>query len=161
MLRIHWIMSGFWPAQLVFGQNPSLPMIMNAKPPALENSSVEVVAESVGYQEYQRGFVKDESSWKIKRALRHNIRPAGNNKFFTGDLVYYKRGDSRRWKGPGRVIGSESYNVLIKHRVRLEKKVDSWHAMPVRGTQSLKEFLSDLDHRVSKCASSENETEVM
>ena len=60
-------------------------------------------------------FIKTESSGKIKRALRHNVRPSVNNKFYTGDLIYYKRRDDGKWKGPGKVIGNESYSILIKH----------------------------------------------
>ena len=33
----------------------------------------------------------------------------------TGDQVFYQRKDSRRWKVPGKVIGYESSNILIKH----------------------------------------------
>ena len=47
--------------------------------------------------------------------MKKNIRPGANNKFVSGDIVYYKRNDCRKWKGPGKVIGSDSSNVLIKH----------------------------------------------
>ena len=33
----------------------------------------------------------------------------------TGDLVYYKRKDSEKWKGPGKVIGKENKQLLVKH----------------------------------------------
>ena len=33
-----------------------------------------------------------------------------------GDLVYYKRKDSDKWKGPGKVIGKENKQILVKHR---------------------------------------------
>ena len=109
--------NGFSPAQLVFGQNPTIPTTMNSAAPALEESfTADVVNNNLeNMKKAREAFIKAESSEKIKRALRHNIRPSGNNKFFTGDLVFYKRNDSRRWKGPGRVIGSESSNILIKH----------------------------------------------
>ena len=108
---------GFSPAQLVFGQNPSIPTTLNSQLPALESDySAELVTENMRTLKVAReAFIKAESSERIKRALRHNIRPSGANRFYTGDLVFYKRNDSRRWRGPGRVIGSESSNVLIKH----------------------------------------------
>ena len=48
--------------------------------------------------------------------------------------MYYKRNDTRKWRGPGTVIGHDSSNVLIKHgahyvrvhpcRVILDKKTE-------------------------------------
>ena len=32
-----------------------------------------------------------------------------------GQLVYYKRRDSNRWKGPRTVIGQDNHHVLVKH----------------------------------------------
>ena len=108
---------GFTPAQLVFGQNPNVPTVQNSGPPALETEhSSQVVRDNLLKLKVAReAFIQAEHSERIKRALRHNIRPSGGNKFLNGDLVFYKRNDSRRWKGPGRVIGSESSNILIKH----------------------------------------------
>ena len=108
---------GFSPAQLVFGQNPNVPTIHNSNPPALESEydSDFVRKNLLELKLAREAFVQAESSERIKRALRYNIRPGGSNKFFNGDIVFYKRNDSRRWKGPGRVIGSESSNILIKH----------------------------------------------
>ena len=53
--------------------------------------------------EAKKAFIKSESSEKISRALRHNLRSYKDAIFTTGD-VYYKRNDRMRWKGPGRVI---------------------------------------------------------
>ena len=36
-------------------------------------------------------------------------------KYFTGDIVYYKRNNSNEWKGPGTVIGQDRQQVLVKH----------------------------------------------
>ena len=108
---------GFSPAQLVFGQNPAVPTAINSNLPALESEfSSDVVTQNLLKMKTAReAFIQAESAERVKRALRHNIRPYSGQRFYTGDLVLYKRNDSRRWKGPGRVIGSESSNVLIKH----------------------------------------------
>ena len=45
-----------------------------------------------------------ELSERIRRALRRQIRPSGTT-YDTGDLAYYKRNNSDKWKGPGRVTG--------------------------------------------------------
>ena len=47
--------------------------------------------------------------------MRHNIRPSCHNEFFTGDQVFYKRNDSKRWKGPSKVLAHDGQQVLIKH----------------------------------------------
>ena len=52
----------------------------------------------------RKAFIEAENSETIKRALKHNIRPSCHNKFFTGDQVFYKRNDSKRWKGPGKFL---------------------------------------------------------
>ena len=108
---------GFAPVQLAIGFTPQLPNVMSNKPPALEQrSSQDVITDHLNCMKSAReAFIKAESSERIKRALKHNVRPSKNNKFFAGDLVYFKRKDTRKWKGPGKVIGSDSSNVLIKH----------------------------------------------
>ena len=108
---------GFSPSQLAIGYNPKLPNVLIDKPPALcARTSEDIITENLkGMQAARKAFIEAESSEKIKRALSHNIRPGSHNKFYVGDLVYYKRNDSRKWKGPGKVIGHESSNILIKH----------------------------------------------
>ena len=128
---------GFSPVQLTLGYNPQLPCVLNDKLPALEvRSSEDIITENLNCMKLAReAFIKSESCDKIKRALKHNIRPSSHNKFFNGDIVFYKRNDSRKWKGPGKVLGSDSSNILIKHgpqyvrvhacRVSLDKRDNS------------------------------------
>ena len=108
---------GFSPAQLTFGQNPPLPSVLSDKPPALESDEgKDVIAEHLlALRSARQAFMKAESAEKVKRAVRHNIRPSAKHRFFQGDIVYYKRNDCKKWRGPGRVIGMESSTVLIKH----------------------------------------------
>ena len=108
--------SGFSPSQLALGCNPQIPNVFSCKPPAFETSSQDIVKKNLlAISATRKAFIQAESSERIKRALKRNIRPNAHAKFFTGDIVFYKRNDSRKWKGPGRVIGSESSNILIKH----------------------------------------------
>ena len=64
----------------------------------------------------RKAFIEAEYSERIKRALRHNIRPSCQ-KFFTGDQVFYKRNDNKCWKGPGKVLGHDGQQALIKRGV--------------------------------------------
>ena len=108
--------NGFSPSQLALGYNPQVPNVLVNKPPGLENASEDVIITHLNtIRTARKAFIEAESSERIKRALKRNLRPSSHNKFCTGDLVYYKRKDCRKWRGPGRVIGSESSNLLIKH----------------------------------------------
>ena len=107
---------GFTPYQLAIGYTPKLPCNLFNDPPAMETSTSSLVAGHLSAIAAAReAFVKSESSERVRRALRHNRRPHSDNKFYNGDVVYYKRKDCRKWKGPGRVIGHESQQVLVKH----------------------------------------------
>ena len=58
-------------------------------------------------QEARKAFIASESSEKIRRALRYKVRSSSGAKFFSGDSVHYKRNDSKRWRGPGKVLGQD------------------------------------------------------
>ena len=108
---------GFSPAQLALGKNPQLPCVLHNDPPANESvDSSEIIMETLNcLRDARKAFIEAEASERIKRALNKNIRPMQSTKFTNGDLVYYKRKDTRRWRGPGKVIGQDSSCVLIKH----------------------------------------------
>ena len=114
---LHSIKGGYSPNQLVFGRNPNLPSFLNDKLPALEGlSTSEIVANNLNAMHAARkAFIENESSEKLRRAVRHQIRPAVVQTYQNGDLVLFKRNESERWQGPGAVIGWESKQVLVKH----------------------------------------------
>ena len=105
---------GFSRYQLVFSMNPRLPNILSNRPPALEGlSESKIVASNLGsMHEARKAFTESESSEKISRALRHNLRSYRDDVFTTGN-VYYKRNDIKRWKGPGKVIGANDQQILV------------------------------------------------
>ena len=51
----------------------------------------------------------------MKRALSHNLRSTVEQCFENGEKVFFKRQDSRRWNGPGKVIGQDGKQVLVKN----------------------------------------------
>ena len=63
----------------------------------------------------EKNFIESESSEKLRRALRHQVRTNLADSFKNGDLVLFKRNESDRWMGPGSVIGWEHKQVLVKH----------------------------------------------
>ena len=107
---------GYSPHQLVFGQNPNLPNVLIDKPPALEGTtmSARVGQHISALHASRKAFTEAECSERIRRALRKQLRPT-DEKYETGDKVYYKRADSAEWKGPGVVIGQDGAVVFVRH----------------------------------------------
>ena len=84
--------------QLVFGFNPKLSNIFTNRLPALEEPNIsKLVADNL--RSARKAFVASESSEKLTRALKHNLWTYQDAIFVTGDTVYYKRRESRKWKG--------------------------------------------------------------
>ena len=109
--------NGYSPNQLVFGRNPNLPAILIDQLPALEGiTTSEIVADNLNAKHSARkAFVECESSEKLRRALRHQVRKSCSQSYGNGDRVLYKRNECDRWLGPGTVIGWENKQVLVKH----------------------------------------------
>ena len=110
---------GFSPYQLVFGFNPNIPSLEDKadKLSALEDATVsEKVAEHINaIYSARREQIKSETAEKIRRALSHQVRDVYSNDVKQGDLVYYKRDKDSRWRGPGRVIGTDNKVVFVRH----------------------------------------------
>ena len=62
----------------------------------------------------RKAFTEAESSERIRRALRRQLRPT-DEKYETGDKVFYKRTDCVEWKGPGVVIGQDGVVIFVRH----------------------------------------------
>ena len=107
----------FSPFQLVFGQNPKLPSIFNNKPPAFTPSNTNKILTDnlIALHKTREAFISSENSEKIRRALSNKIRTSGDAKYITGDIVYHKRANDRRWKGTDSVLGQDGQQVLVKH----------------------------------------------
>ena len=79
--------------------------------PALEGmSSSQMIADNLNaLHRAKEAFIQQEASEKI----RHQTIPSGDLKFVCGDIVYYKRNDSSKWKGPGTVLDQEGQQILV------------------------------------------------
>ena len=113
--------AGFSPYQLVYGRNPNIPTVANAELPALENeTSSQIVQQHLtALNRARKAFVMAESSEKIRRALKHNVREP-NAESSVGDTVYYKR-KSNKWRGPAKVVGMDGKIFLVKHGSQILK----------------------------------------
>ena len=103
--------NGYSSHQLVFGENPNLPNIMNDNLPALEGTtSSEVFAKHFNAPHVAcKIFIHTEADARIKRALRNKVR-ASEQIFENADRVFLQTGRKRalawtregcfsRWKG--------------------------------------------------------------
>ena len=108
---------GFSPNQLVFGKNPNTPSVLHDNSPAMEGvtPSKLIASHLNAMNRARKAFIESETSEKLRRALRKKTRNITSEIFQQGDKVYYKRNNSKLWKGPGMVIGSEDKQVIVKH----------------------------------------------
>ena len=108
---------GYSPNQLVFGFNPVMPNVFQNRLPGLERvTSSETVRRHLNAVHIAReAFIRCESSDRISRALRSNVRESNCADLRIGDDVFYKRNNEVRWRGPGQVVGLAGKQVLVKH----------------------------------------------
>ena len=95
---------GFSPNQLVFGKNPNFPAVESNKPLEGKTASEIVACNLNTVHAACQAFIKSESAEKLRKALRHQTCKYSDVKYFTGDIVYFKRNNGNEWKGPGTVI---------------------------------------------------------
>lgn len=130
---------GFSPHQLVFGQNPKIPSLLNeeVKLSMLNEHTVsKIVADHLtALTTARKKFVELENSNRLKRALQDRVyEAAADMKYVSGDRVYFKRSNQKKWNGPAMVVGHLANQVLIKQggllvrvhpcKVKLKAKAD-------------------------------------
>ena len=86
-------------------------------------------------------YIKSEASNKLKKALRHNVRPSQFQTLRLGDKVYYKRDKSDRWQGPGKIIGLDQKQILVKHGSQIIR-VHEIHITKVKKADLIRWMLS-------------------
>ena len=103
--------------KLVFGQNPKLPSTFTNKPPVLiqYDTSTILTDKLIALHKARQAFISSESSEKMRRALNNHARTSGDTKYITGDSVYFKKINKKRWRGPGKVLGQDGQQVLVKY----------------------------------------------
>ena len=108
---------GFSPFQLVFQQNPKIPpTFTNKPPPFIQHDTSKILADNLtALHKARQTFILNESSEKIRRALNNNVGTSGDTKCITGDSVYFKKINEKQWRGPGKVLGQDGQQVLVKY----------------------------------------------
>ena len=124
---------GYSPMQLVMGRNPSFPNVIDSKLPAMESSG-SVGSETVenhlrAMRTAREEFVRAESSSKIMKALKSQVRTCNDVHIDAGEKIFYKRNSSDSWHGPGVVIGRDGQTFVVKHGFQIIK-VHPCHIKP-------------------------------
>jgi len=107
--------NGFTSIQHVTGTLPNLPSVLVNGLPAMEEADYEIVKHQLETMYCaRRAFVKEESSERIKRRLKHPVR-ACEVLYNNSDKVYYKRVADSKWRGPAKIIGHLATKVIVVH----------------------------------------------
>lgn len=112
--------NGFSPYQLLFGKNPVLTSVTDpykTSPTTVEDESPsETVAQNImAIYSARRKQIEMETNFKIKQAIKAQTRNVYSENIENNDVVYYKRNDCKRWRGPATVIGTEGKLVFVRH----------------------------------------------
>ena len=108
--------SGFSPVQIVTGQTPNFPGVSYNLLPANEEADVSSDVQRNLNAMYlsRKAYLEAENSERVKRALRRPLRDI-NQDFTIGDVVFYKRPNIERWKGPAKIVGKEGKTLILRH----------------------------------------------
>ena len=152
---------GISPYQIAIGFTPKMSSVLADSPPALKESTNKIVSKNLeAIAATRKAFIESVSREKVKRALKHNLRTSNDQNYVTGDVVFYKRNDSKKWKGPAKVLGTDSQQVLLKHggiyvrvhKCRLMLKQDSENG-------NVDEKIADEDRREGRDEDKKKEDE--
>ena len=108
---------GYSPYMLVFGMTPSIPGLDNVKSlTSLDKKTVgKVLSEHLQCMQLSRkAFFEANQNAKVKRSLSDRICQV-EEKYYMGDLVYYKKENQKKWSGPATVIGQDGKLVFVRH----------------------------------------------
>ena len=108
---------GVSPNELVFGRNTNFPSVLTDKPPAWNtNTESDIIRANRNARHVARQkYIEAESSDKIRRALRSKVRSFSDVHYENGEKVFYRRKDTKGWKGPATVIGVDGKVVFLRH----------------------------------------------
>ena len=118
--------------------NVTLPSVLTGKPPALDSpcQSDLIGKKLAAIYSARQNFIKAESSERLKRAFRHQVRTYSEENHEAGDKVYYKRKSTKGWTGPAKVFEKEGNFVLITHGSSFYR-CHPCHLIKVSRTESL------------------------
>ena len=109
--------SGVSPAFLVYNVSTIFPALANLSPPQSENVG-EDLPKSLGdvikaREAAMKNHLEIRMSDKLRLAIRSKTRPTPDPKE-VGEVVYFKRANDDRWRGPGIVSDSIQGQVSVK-----------------------------------------------
>ena len=108
---------GFSSFQIVYGNNPTIPGIMNSTPPSLSTTfTSKVVRDHITkINKAREAFRHADNDERIKRALKSRIPSYTNERYVADDKVYFKQKDKVEWSGPASVIGQQGKVIFLRY----------------------------------------------
>jgi len=110
---------GFSPNQLIFGQNPVFPGLLedqiNLTTLNTETTCKLIADNNNARTAARKAFIMLENDNCMKRAMKERVFQGRDKEYKTGDQVYFKREKSKIWDGPARIVGQLDNVVIIKH----------------------------------------------
>ena len=93
---------GHSPNELVFGININTSSVLTDELPSLEAATTSNMVKTNlnALHTARKSIIETESTEKIWRALRSNVRTYVDEEFVTGDTVYKRRQNFKGWHGP-------------------------------------------------------------
>lgn len=107
---------GHSPYTLVFGRTPSIPGLDSFEMVTTMNSTTvnKVLADHINCMYQSRvAFMKANNDDKLKRAIMSKVTNI-EEEYYTGDQVYFRKHNQKRWCGPATVIGKEGKVVFLR-----------------------------------------------
>ena len=141
---------GFSPYQLVYGKQMRLPNVLEDPPAAWEEpeKSKTLLETLEAINSARLTYTKNERCDRIRRALKAKIR-VSDTIYEKGDIVYFKKEDENKWRGPAKVIFQDNRVIFIRmgsvyYRVSANRMVKAGEllAQDIRS----KEAESELTH---------------
>ena len=115
---------GFSSFQLHIGKNPLLLSATRDGPSSFDNTSLSknYVKHVNAMMSAREQFIKAESSFSLKKALKGKIHARGHD-IQEGDTIYYKKSEGKGkniiWKGPSKVTAINGKKLFIDQGARL------------------------------------------
>ena len=108
---------GYNPAQIVIGKNPKFPSATQDELSALEeNTSSPIIAQQLNaISAARKSYIEADLSSKLRKALKHPVRPYSDIIYRQNDTVYCKLPHENRWQGSAIVIEQDNKIVIVKH----------------------------------------------
>ena len=108
---------GFSSFQIVYGNNPTIPGVINSTPASLSTNfeSADVRKHLANIDSARDAFREADNNERIKRALKSRIQSSNHEFYKHGDIVFFKEIKTSEWPGPEKVLDQDGKVVFVRY----------------------------------------------